>query len=485
MPEEIVMPRLSDTMQEGTISRWVKQEGEEVKTGDVLMEVETDKATLELNSYHDGKLARILIGDGGTAPVGTVVGILTRPGESLPADAPAGSSNGAAAPPATPPEAAPQAAPAAPAAQEPQETRAAAAPPQPPQTAPDEGAPAQSAPAPGAPAQEAPAQTGAAPEAVKASPLARIMAEGAGVDLRRIAGRGSGPGGRIVRADVEALLQEAPQETPAPAAETPAGATAPAAPGVAPAPGAHQPGPAPAPAPEGQEFEDRPLSRMRAGIARNIGLSKPGIPHIYLTTDVEVDALLALRKQLNEAVGEDPRARISVNDLVLKGAALALRAYPDLNAWFVTEPAPPRVRVFRRINIGVAVSVEGGLLVPVLRDVDTTSLATLAREAKDAYERVKANKPRPDEYSGGTFTVSNLGQWGIDEFQAVINPPQAGILAVGAAAPKAVVRDGEVTVRTVMRVTISSDHRVVDGVYTAEFLQEFKRLIETPFSLVV
>ena len=237
--------------------------------------------------------------------------------------------------------------------------------------------------------------------------------------------------------------------------------------------------------PEGQEFEDRPLSRMRAGIARNIGLSKPGIPHIYLTTDVEVDALLALRKQLNEAVGEDPRARISVNDLVLKGAALALRAHPDLNAWFVTEPAPPRVRVFRRINIGVAVSVEGGLLVPVLRDVDTTSLATLAREAKDAYERVKANKPRPDEYSGGTFTVSNLGQWGIDEFQAVINPPQAGILAVGAAAPKAVVRDGEVTVRTVMRVTISSDHRVVDGVYTAEFLQEFKRLIEAPFSLVV
>ena len=302
------------------------------------------------------------------------------------------------------------------------------------------------------------------------------MAEGAGVDLRRIAGRGSGPGGRIVRADVEALIQEAPQETPAPAARGPP-------PAAAPAPGAPQPGPAPAP--EGQEFEDRPLSRMRAGIARNIGLSKPGIPHIYLTTDVEVDALLALRKQLNEAVGEDPRARISVNDLVLKGAALALRAYPDLNAWFVTEPAPPRVRVFRRINIGVAVSVEGGLLVPVLRDVDTTSLATLAREAKDAYERVKANKPRPDEYSGGTFTVSNLGQWGIDEFQAVINPPQAGILAVGAAAPKAVVRDGEVTVRTVMRVTISSDHRVVDGVYTAEFLQEFKRLIEAPFSLVV
>ncbi|HVG96676.1 MAG TPA: dihydrolipoamide acetyltransferase family protein, partial [Chloroflexota bacterium] len=241
--------------------------------------------------------------------------------------------------------------------------------------------------------------------------------------------------------------------------------------------------PAP-PAAPGQDYEDRTLSRMRAGIARNIGLSKPGIPHIYLTVDVETDALLALRKQLNEAVGDDARSRISVNDLVVRAAALALRAYPDMNAWFVDEP-PPRVRVFRRINVGIAVSVEGGLLVPVLRDVDAKSLGALAREAKDAYERVKANKPRPDEYAGGTFTVSNLGQWGIDEFQAVINPPQAGILAVGAAAPKAVVRDGQVVVRSVMRATISADHRVVDGVYAAEFIQEFKRLIEAPFGLVI
>jgi pyruvate dehydrogenase E2 component (dihydrolipoamide acetyltransferase) len=223
---------------------------------------------------------------------------------------------------------------------------------------------------------------------------------------------------------------------------------------------------------------------MRAGIARNIGISKPGIPHIYLTVDVETDALLALRKQLNEAAGDDPRGRLSVNDLVVKAAALALRKFPDLNAWY-QEGQPPKVRVFRRINVGVAVSVEGGLLVPVLRDVDTKSLGALAREAKDAYDRVKANKPRPDEYTGGTFTVSNLGQWGIDEFQAVINPPQAAILAVGAAAPKAVVQDGEVVVRSVMRVTLSSDHRVADGVYAAEYLQELRRLVEAPLNLVI
>jgi pyruvate dehydrogenase E2 component (dihydrolipoamide acetyltransferase) len=304
------------------------------------------------------------------------------------------------------------------------------------------------------------------------------VAEDAGVDLRGIAGQGSGPGGRIVRSDVETLIKRGPPHEAAPAQPAPAAAAdapqaAPAAPAAPPAP----------PAP-GQDYEDRTLSRMRAGIARNIGLSKPGIPHIYLTVDVETDALLALRKQLNEAVGDDARARISVNDLVVRAAALALRAHPDMNAWFVDEQ-PPKVRVFRRINVGIAVSVEGGLLVPVLRDVDTKSLGTLAREAKDAYDRVKANKPRPDEYSGGTFTISNLGQWGIDEFQAVINPPQAGILAVGAAAPKAVVRDGQVVVRSVMRATISADHRVVDGVYAAEYIQEFKRLIEAPFSLVI
>ncbi|MGH2350467.1 MAG: dihydrolipoamide acetyltransferase family protein, partial [Chloroflexota bacterium] len=233
-----------------------------------------------------------------------------------------------------------------------------------------------------------------------------------------------------------------------------------------------------------QEYEDRELTRLRAGIARNIGISKPGIPHIYLTLDVEMDAALALRKQLNDVSGGDERARLSVNDLVIKAAALALRKHLDLNGWYLDEQ-PPKVRYFQRVNVAIAVPVEGGLMVPVLRDADAKTLGAIATETKDIYDRVRGNKPRPDEYTGGTFTVSNLGQYGIDEFQAVINPPQAGILAVGTAAPKAVVRDGELSIRNVMRVTLSSDHRVVDGVYSAQYLQEFKRLMESPLSLVL
>jgi pyruvate dehydrogenase E2 component (dihydrolipoamide acetyltransferase) len=197
-----------------------------------------------------------------------------------------------------------------------------------------------------------------------------------------------------------------------------------------------------------------------------------------------MDAALALRKQLNELVGSDERARLSVNDLVHKAAALALRQLPELNSHWVEGP-PPKVRYFRRIDLGFAVQAEDGLLVPVIRGADAKSLTQLAREAKDLYEKVRSGKRSPEDLSGGTFTVSNLGQWGIDEFQAVINPPQSGILAIGAAAPKAVVRDGQVVVRTIMRVTISADHRVVDGVYAARYLQEFKRLLEQPLSLVL
>ena len=474
------MPRLSDTMQEGTIARWVKQEGEDVKTGDVLMEVETDKATLELNSYHDGKLARILIGDGGTAPVGTVVGILTRPGESAPRGRPRREQQRGGRParrasrgPASGP------APSGPGSAGAPGPEAAAAPqPQPSQTAPARrrrpGAPAPAAPARSGPAQRRRRKRSRPPPWPGSWPRARGSTCGA--SPAGAAGPGGGSSARTWR---PCSRRPRRRRRPPPRRPAPGPRTAPAAP----APGAPQPGPAPAPA--GQDFEDRPLSRMRAGIARNIGLSKPGIPHIYLTTDVEVDALLALRKQLNEAIGDDAAGAHLGERPGAQGGRPGPARLPGPQRLVRHRASPPKVRVFRRINIGVAVSVEGGLLVPVLRDVDTTSLGALAREAKDAYERVKANKPRPDEYSGGTFTVSNLGQWGIDEFQAVINPPQAGILAVGAAAPKAVVRDGEVTVRTVMRVTISSDHRVVDGVYTAEFLQEFKRLIEAPFSLVI
>lgn len=428
MPEEIVMPRLSDTMQVGTIARWVKHEGDAVKTGDVLIEVETDKATLELTSYHDGTLAQIVIGDGGTAPVGTIVGILARVGESVAsvriATAPT------QAPTATVAQAPTQAAPAAPV-----QAQAVAAP----VTA-------------GPAAHDVPA------EAVKASPLARVLAEQSGVDLRTLAGHGSGPGGRIVRADVEAAAHAHAQVQPA----------------VVPV----------ASPPSGDAFTDEPLNRMRQAIARGMGIAKPGIPHIYLTVEAEMDEALALRHQINDLSSADPRAKLSVNDLVIKASALALRTWPAVNAWFLDE-APARIRTWHHVNIGVAVSVDGGLIVPVIRDVPGKSLGQIARETKDVYDRVRSGKPAANDLQGATFTVSNLGAYGTEEFAAVIASPQAAILAVGAALPRAVVHDGQIVARTTMRITLSADHRVVDGAYAAQFLKELKRLLEHPISLVL
>lgn len=446
MPEEIVMPRLSDTMQEGTIARWAKHEGDPVKAGDVLMEVETDKATLELTSYHDGTIAQIVIADGGTAPVGTVVGIIALPGEALEsvrigtnAVAP---TNGAA-PAAVTPTAAPH---------------------------PDG-------------TTHIPARIATAPVAladasdVKASPLARVLAEGAGIDLRALVGLGSGPGGRIVRADVESAIEAGITSSHAPV--PPAAPVTPAAP---PAPVAPL-----APATPGDGFKDEPLSRMRQAIVRGMGIAKPGIPHIYLTLEAEMDAALALRAQVNEASASDARAKLSVNDLVIKAVALALRAFPAMNAWYVDAgpDGAPRIRTWTPINVGVAVSLDEGLIVPVIHHADGKSLGTIAREAKDVYDRVRAGKPGSTDLQGATFTISNLGAFGIEEFAAVIPTPQAGILAVGAAVPRAVVREGQVVARTMMAMTISADHRVVDGAYAAQFLREVKRILEHPFALVV
>ena len=452
MPEEIVMPRLSDTMTEGTIARWLKKEGDAVKTGEALFEVETDKATLELQSYHDGTLVKILMGDGSTAPIGTPVGVLAKEGESVDAGQYAG---------AAPTQPAPAAAPT-------QEAARGAAP------DPGRGDPPADALKPPAPPPDSPADGGAgAPTSalppaddVKASPLARVMAEQSGVDLRALAGKGSGPNGRIVRQDVEGATKSAPA--------------------------------APAAAPSGPEYQDRELNRVRQAIARNLALSKPGAPHIYLTMEIEMDAALALYKQLNEVVA-DEQSRLTLNDLVMKATALALRKYPDLNAHFIDEQpstgaagaqgvrgrSVPKVRLFNRINLTVAVPGEQGLMVPVVKDVDRKPLSQIAREAKEVYGRIKSNKPAPDDFQGGTFAVSNLGRWGIDEFQAVLNPPQVGILAIGAASPQPVVREGKVEVRSMMRVTISADHRAVDGVYAADFLVELKRLLEHPLSLVI
>lgn len=451
MPEEIVMPRLSDTMQEGTIARWLKQEGDPVKTGEALMEVETDKATLELQAYQNGTLAKIIIGDGGTAPIGTIVGILAKPGEEVDLSKYEGQDQVA---PSKDTEQATVA--AAPVAQPvpPREAGAAQARDEqaaPPATSRAEGG----APAPAQARGEAPAAGAAAVDGagVKASPLARVMAEEAGIDLRTLAGRGSGPGGRIVRQDVEAAVER----------------------GVAPA--------AAAPVERAAPYEDVELNRVRQAIVRNLAISKPGAPHIYLTIEVEMDEALALYRQLNELVDDDA-SRITLNDLVLKATALALRKYPNLNAHFLDEK-PPRLRVFNQINLTVAVPGPQGLMVPVIKDVDRKTLGQIAREAKEIYGRIRASKPQADDFSGGTFAVSNLGRWGLDEFQAVINPPQVGILAIGAAAPKAVVRDGEIVARSIMRATLSSDHRAADGDYAADFLVELKRLLERPLSLML
>lgn len=422
------MPRLSDTMQVGTIARWVKHEGDAVKTGDVLIEVETDKATLELTSYHDGTLAQIVIGDGGTAPVGTIVGILARVGESV------ASVRIATAPTQVPTPAVAQA-----------PTQATPA------------APVQ-AQAVAAPVTAGPAAHDVPAEAVKASPLARVLAEQSGVDLRILAGHGSGPGGRIVRADVEAAAHAHAQVQPA----------------VVPV----------ASPPSGDAFTDEPLNRMRQAIARGMGIAKPGIPHIYLTVEAEMDEALALRHQINDLSSADPRAKLSVNDLVIKASALALRTWPAVNAWFLDE-APARIRTWHQVNIGVAVSVDGGLIVPVIRDVPGKSLGQIARETKDVYDRVRSGKPAANDLQGATFTVSNLGAYGTEEFAAVIASPQAAILAVGAALPRAVVHDGQIVVRTTMRITLSADHRVVDGAYAAQFVKELKRLLEHPISLVL
>jgi pyruvate dehydrogenase E2 component (dihydrolipoamide acetyltransferase) len=390
-----------------------------------------------------------LFGDGSTAPVGTPVGILAKPGENVDtsqyqAAAPAASATAAPTAPAATGTPTSQAAPPT------QEIPPAVAAPTREATTGSAGAAARPTPE-AAPAEQPTARA----EDVKASPLARVMAEQSGVDLRTLAGRGSGPGGRIVRQDVE----EAARRAPAAAAQAPQ-ATPPSA-----------------------AFEDRELNRVRQAIARNLALVKPGAPHIYLTMDIEMDAALALRKQLNDLTDDEP-SRLTVNDLVLKATALALRKYRDLNAHYL-DGAPPKLRIFNQINLTVAVPGEQGLMVPVVKDVDRKPMGQIAREAKELYTRVQGGKPAPDDFSGGTFAVSNLGRWGIDEFQAVINPPQVGILAIGAAAPKPVVRDGRVEVRTIMRVTASVDHRAADGVYTADFLVELKRLLEHPLTLVM
>jgi pyruvate dehydrogenase E2 component (dihydrolipoamide acetyltransferase) len=433
----VMMPKLSEQMETGKVIKWLKREGDRIQSGDILAEVETDKADVEMEAFGSGVLRKILVEAGGSVPVGALIGVIAEPGEDIASVvAQAGG----------------DAAPAAKAAATEMASRPAAVPPQPRREDPAARTPAPSrapeiaAPAPPPVPSPAPATAPAVAtgERVKASPLARKIAAQAGVDLRLI--HGSGPGGRVVRRDVEAASA--------------AGATL------------------AMPVTAGAEFEDRPLSQMRATIARRMPLSKAPVPHFYVSSEVAMDRAWALREELNALEGQP---KISLNDLVIRACALTLLEHPGVNASFQGES----LRVYHRAHIGVAVALEDGLITPVLRDAHAKSLARIAVEARDLAERARARKLRVAELSGATFSISNLGMFDVAEFSAIINPPEGAILAVGAVRTLPVVTDAGLGVGRRMMLTLSCDHRVMDGAMGARFLQDVRRRLEEPLRLLL
>ena len=468
MPINILMPALSPTMETGNLSRWLKKEGDAVKSGDVIAEIETDKATMEFEAVDEGTIGKILVPEGTQdVAINAPIAILLTEGE----DASALTASAAAAP---------AAAGSAPAQAEPKATPAEAAAP----TAEKPAAPApkaDAAPAPNADAAPAP-KAAAAPAAANgarpfASPLARRLASEAGIDIARIAG--SGPHGRIVKADVEAAASGK-----APLAARPA-----AGEGATPAPAPSVPTPSMSDATIMKLFDEGeytvvPHDNVRKIIARRLVEAKTTIPHFYLTLDTEIDALLALRAQINAAAPRDkdgkPAWKVSINDLIIKALAVALIRVPDANVTW-TESGMLR---HTRADVGVAVAIPGGLITPVVRHADSKRISEIAVEMKDLAARARVRKLAPHEYQGGSTAVSNLGMFGIKDFAAVINPPHATILAVGAGIETPVVRDGKVEVRTIMTCTLSTDHRAVDGALGAQLFAAFKDLIEKPAGML-
>jgi pyruvate dehydrogenase E2 component (dihydrolipoamide acetyltransferase) len=447
MPINITMPALSPTMEEGNLAKWLVKEGDKVKSGDVIAEIETDKATMEVEAVDEGIVAKLVVPAGTEAvKVNALIAILAEEGEDVAA---AASGGGAPAPkaeaaPAPKAEAAPAAAPAPAAATAPAATSAAPA-----------------------------ASTG---ERVFASPLARRLAKEAGLDLKAVSG--SGPKGRVVKSDVEkAVSTGGAKAAPAPAAAAPSATPAPAL--------------AKGPSDEAVlknfaegTYELVPHDGMRKTIAKRLQESKQTIPHFYVSVDCELDALLALRAQLNAAAPEKegkPAYKLSVNDMVIKALALALRDVPDANvSWTDTNMVK-----HKHADVGVAVSIPGGLITPIIRKAEEKSLSTISNEMKDLGKRAKDRKLKPEEYQGGTTAVSNMGMMGVKSFSAVVNPPHATILAVGAGEERVVVKNGEMKIANVMTVTLSTDHRCVDGALGAELLGAFKRYIENPMGMLV
>lgn len=429
MAEVIRMPRMSDTMEEGNIVAWLKEEGETVEAGEILAEVETDKATMELDSYFDGVLLHIAVKEG-VVPIDGVIAVIGDEGEDWKAAIASSGGGGAAE---------------APVQEAVKETPAAAAP---------------------APV----VQEVAAESRVKASPLARSMAEDAGVDLTTVSG--SGENGRIVKRDIEAAMT-APAAVPAPVVAAPASAPAPTAP--APAPAANVPafsfGAGDA------NFEEVPVSQMRKVIARRLGESKFTAPHFYVTVEINMGKVWELRQRLNEVAP----VKISFNDLVVKACAVNLRKHPVINSSWLGD----KIRINHDVNIGVAVAIPDGLLVPVVRYADMKSLSQINQEVKNLAGKAKNKKLGPDEMTGNTFTISNLGMFGVEDFTAIINPPDACIMAIGGINDKPVIENGAVVPGKIMKVTLSSDHRVVDGASAAAFLNDFKATLEDPIRLLV
>ena len=447
MPINITMPALSPTMEEGNLAKWLVKEGDTVKSGDVIAEIETDKATMEVEAVDEGTVAKIVVPAGTEGvKVNSLIAILAADGE----DVGAAAAGGGSAPKA---DAKPAEAP-----KEAEKPAAAAA-------------------APAAPAPVAAQSTGASrgESGLFSSPLARRIAKDAGVDIKSVAG--SGPHGRVVKSDVEKAI--------ASGGAKPASAAAPAAASAT-----------PAAAPKGMSedavlklfeqgsYELVPHDGMRKTIAKRLQESKQTIPHFYVSVDVELDALLALRAQINGSAPEKdgkPAYKLSVNDMVIKAMALALRDVPDANvSWTDTNMVK-----HRHADVGVAVSIPGGLITPIIRKAELKSLSAISNEMKDLGKRAKERKLKPEEYQGGTTAVSNMGMMGVSNFAAVVNPPHATILAVGAGTERVVVKKGQMVIVNAMTVTLSTDHRCVDGALGAELLGAFKRYIESPMGMLV
>lgn len=419
MVTEVVMPKMGYDMTEGTIVRWRKQEGDEVARGEIIAEVDTTKVTVEVEAYSSGVLRKIVVPEGQTVPVGEVVAIIADPDEAIPGLD----------------EKRPRRE-EAPEAKKHEEAEGAAV------AVEEEKVPEE--------------KKDEEPSRIAVSPVARRVAREKGVDLKRI--RGTGPGGRIIKEDVETFVAKRPAEAPRPA----------------PAPVAAVPSAAPHEIPH----EERDLSRMRQAIARRMAESKRVAPHFYVTSEIDMTEALRLRNSLNALLEEG--AKISVTDMLVKATARTLKEFPEVNASYFEG----KLRVYRQVNVGIAVALEQGLVTPVISDCDKKPLAQIAREAKELVERARSGRMRPEDFTPGTFSISNLGMFDVEDFVAIINPPEAAILAVGSVIPRPVVVDGEVKVADRMRVTLSADHRVIDGAVAARFLQRFKVFLEQPLHLV-